>query len=410
MQKYYMHFSACIKYYMVLQRYYKSKRDLWTRFVDTNSCQALNAKFMKTLVPKPNHLISLITFVLMIFFGCSEDAEPDDPQPEPNPVSIDANEIVEALNFRNSTVIAGTLPATVKTADLKIDTDTIFWAEGITNRIRILKPIGQHIGTFHAQVADADSYIEAEFEIEDETDTIVFMNVDLDLTGLEPPFFFNIRIVPLDDSGLPIDEFDLPVNVEALTDGDCDFAYGDIWEWIYTVGSNNFFTAPMLPATQDGTLIGCCSDTGNSYYEPSCANPANNFRKEVHYHNAFVVEREFLKFFESGLVAGELRQYTQNINPSKTDFCGGVAGYNQRNVYNAVGGTITVNQSNCTLIINEYEGLTEGGFPLPFYAGAGPDVEYKVLSRHFLREKRNGGEGSLERMYERRTEFFEWFD
>jgi hypothetical protein len=380
----------------------------------TNSCQALNANFMKTQVPKSNHLISLIIFVLIIFVGCSDDAAPDDPEPEPNPVGteVDVNKVVKALRFRNSTVISGTIATIVKTADLKIDTDTIFWVEGIKNRIKILKPAGQQISStsFYAQVVDADSYIEAEFEIEDETDTVVFMNVDFDLTGLEPPFSFNIRLVPLDDSGTPIDEFELPVNIEEPIDGDCDFAYGDIWEWIYTVGSNDFFTAPMLSVNQSNTLVGCCSDTGNSYYEPSCLNPANNFRREVNYENVFMVEREFLKFFESGLVAGELRQYTQNINPSKTDFCGGVAGYNQRNVYNAVGGTITVNQSNCTLIINEYEGLTDNGFPLPFYAGAGPDVEYKVLSRHFLREKRNGGEGSLERMYERRTEFFEWFD
>ena len=362
---------------------------------------------MKTKVQKLNHLIVLITSLLMFFAGCSEDT--GDPEPEPNPVSVDVNKIANGLKFTNSTIITGTLPATVKTADLKIDTDTIFWAEGITNRIKILKPIGLHIGTFYVQVTDADSYIQAEFEIDDETDTIAFFNFDLDLTGLQPPFTFNIRIVPLDDGGVPIDEFELPVTVEALTDGDCDFAYGDIWEWIYTVGSNGFFTAPMLSAYQSGTLIGCCSDTGNSYYEPSCANPANNFRREVNYENVFVVQSEFLKFFEGGLVAGELRQFTQNINPSTTDFCGGAPGYNQRNVYNGVGGTITVNQGNCTLIIDEYEGLTDNGFPLPFYAGAGPSVEYKIISRHFMKETRNG-EGSLERTYERRTEFFTWYD
>jgi hypothetical protein len=189
---------------------------------------------MKTQVPKFHHLISLITFLLIIFVGCSEDADPGDPEPEPEPVSIDANKIVEGLKFRNSTVIPGTIPAIVKKADLKIDTDTIFWVEGIKNRIKILKPIGQHIETFYAQITDADSYIEAEFEIEDETDTIAFFNFDFDITGLEPPFSFDIRIVPLDDNGLPIDEFELPVTVEAPTDGDCDFAYGDIWEWIYT--------------------------------------------------------------------------------------------------------------------------------------------------------------------------------
>ena len=126
----------------------------------------------------------------MIFAGCSEDAAPGDPKPEPNPVSIDVNKIVKALKFRNSTVIPGNIPTIVKMADLKIDTDTIFWVEGIKNRIKILKPTGQPIssGSFHAQVVGADSYIEAEFEIEDETDTIVFMNVDFDLTGLKPPF------------------------------------------------------------------------------------------------------------------------------------------------------------------------------------------------------------------------------
>ena len=287
---------------------------------------------MKTQVPKFNHLISLITSLLMIFAGCSEDAAPGDPKPEPNPV-VDVNKIVKGLKFRNSTVIPGTVPTIVKTADLKIDTDTIFWVEGIKNRIKILKPIGQHItsGSFYAQVVGADSYIKAEFEIEDETDTIVFMNVDFDLTGLQPPFSFNIRIVPLDDSGLAIDEFDLPVNVEALTDGDCNFPYEDIWEWIYTVGSNDFFTAPMYPYTSNPVQS---SDVvvirGIVITNPVARTPDNNFRREVNYENIFMVRLEYLKFFESGDVLGELSQFTQNIRPSLTDFCGGNPGYIRR--------------------------------------------------------------------------------
>jgi hypothetical protein len=323
------------------------------------------------------------------------------------------NKIIKGLRFRNSTVIPGTIPTIVKKADLKIDTDTIFWVEGIKNRIKILKPAGQPIssGSFYAQVGDADSYIEAEFEIEDETDTIAFFNFDFDLTGLEPPFSFDIRIVPLDDSGLPIDEFDLPVNVEAVTDGNCNFPYDQIWDWIYTVGSNDFFSAPGALHLQPGTVIGCCSDTGNSYYEPSCANPANNFRKVLNYENVFMVRLEYLKFFENGDVLGELDQFTQNILPSLSDFCSGSPGYNERNVKNAMWGTFTFDQGNCSLIIDQLEGETDGGgFPLPFYAGAGPSVEYKLLSRHFLKETRNGGEGSLERIYERRTTFFTWYD
>ena len=99
----------------------------------------------------------------MIFAGCSEDAAPGDPNPEPNPVSIDVNKIVKGLKFRNSTVIPGTIPTIITKADLKIDTDTIFWVEGIKNRIKILKPAGQQVssGSFYAQVAGADSYIKA---------------------------------------------------------------------------------------------------------------------------------------------------------------------------------------------------------------------------------------------------------
>jgi len=369
---------------------------------------------MKTQVQKLNLLILLITILPMIFAGCSEEADPGDPKPEPNPVgTVDVNKIAQGLKFRNGTVITGTLPAnSAKLADLKIDTDTIFWVEGIKNRIKILKPAGQQIasGSFYAQVADAKSYITAEFEIEDETDTIVFMSFDFDPTGLQPPFSFDIKIVPLNESGSPIDEIILPVIIEAPTDGDCNFPYEDIFEWISTEGFGDFYSAPMYPSITPGTVIGCCSDTGNSYYEASCANPNNNFKRIVNYENIFMVRLEFLKFFKSGDVLGEFDQFTQNIRPSLTDFCGGNAGYSGGDVHNSMWGTFTLKQSDCSLVIDQLEGETDGGFPLPFYAGAGPSVEYKLISRHFLKETRNGEGGTMKRIYERRTSSFQWHD
>jgi len=360
---------------------------------------------MKTKTPKLPLLIVLIASLLMTFAGCEETTEPD---PDSNP---DANEIAEGLKFRNGTVIQGTLATTIKTADLKIDVDTIFWVEDIKNRIRILKPDGVHIGHFHTQVEGTAFYIEAETEIEEETDTIAIINFDFDLTGLEPPFNFEVTIVLLDDGGTPIDEFVLPVYIEEAADNNCHPPTEVLWEWSYTTGSNDFYTASALPVTQSGTVVGCCSDTGDSYYDPSCANPNNNFRKVVNYVNSFTVDLEYLKFFKDGFLAGELFQYTRNLNVGKTNFCSGNAGYNERNVHNTVWGTFTFDQGDCVLTIDDIVGETDaGGFPLPFYAGAGPGVEYKLLSKHFLREKRNGGEESLQRFYTRREGIMEWHD
>ena len=75
-----------------------------------------------------------------------------------------------------------------------------------------------------------------------------------------------------------------------------------------------------------------------------------------------------------------------SFRPSLTDFCGGKPGYSGGDVHNSMYGTFTFNKSNCTLIIDQLEGETDGGFPLPFYAGAGPSVEYKLLSRQLQQQ------------------------
>jgi len=388
-------------------------------------------------VKKTKKYVFILLIVGLLFGSCQKD-DVLDPNPVPNNpnTNIDANKVTQSLKFRNGNIISGDIPKSANSknatvvADLKIDTDTIFWVEGVINRIKILKPesLTGLVGTFWAQVEGSDSYIEAEFEIEQENDTLVFLNFDFDVTEWEPPLSFNLKIVPKDDANdTPLDDFEIPVDIEEpienLNNAGEDYWQG-YWHWMETIIDGVHHTGPYENINQYATAGGCC-DGGNFYLPCSSGDP--NYT-EMGYTIDYFVNREFLYFSEVSDVRGLLRETSNNLDWENSNVCENEPAYKNRVVHNPYNGTFTEIDSN-TRTISDLKGQEEeiflenvslGFVPLPIYASGGP---YKLLSKHYIKEVRNnldGPGGGVERLYYKRfvdpnlefveTVYTKWFD
>lgn len=367
-----------------------------------------------SIQPTPS-LQRLLFILLAIMVSCTPKQE--DPDPDNNNGIANPDKLTQSLKFKSSTTVTGTLSDIAKTVDLKIETDSIFWTKGLIKKVKMKKPNSVSIGSISFYVIGSSSYINVPLNKNEETDSISVFDFDFDTDNWVLPISFDVRIVPRKDDGTPLDQFDLPVTIDDGKSSDCSFKTGQVWKWISTTGSN-FQWAPLSPQVANGTIAGCCDSDGNSFYS-NCFNTPSH--RVVNYQNFVVVTTDFLKFFEGGDVGGQLFETTQNIQPQLTDFCGGSPGYKTTNIANVYNGKYTFDSGNCTIKIENLEGLTEpvfssdgiklGDFVLPIYAGSGSMTEYKIISKHFMKETRSGEGGSLTRIYEAHpTGALTWYD
>ena len=372
--------------------------------------------------------LGLLILAVMLCLGSCEESEvvpgnPNPPPPSPPAGPTTADEITEDLLFDNIKILEGAIPTPSNTVfDFKIDTDTIFWVPGIDKSIRLLKPenFGSRSGTFYAQVEGSDQYIEADFNQDMETDTIVFLNFEFDVTSWDLPLSFNLKIVPRDESGNPVDEIDVPVDIEApATSSGCIDLSGSLWEWIYTTTNGDYFLSPMAIVKQDGVTSACCDNLGATYLPCDSQDPNLT---EMAFEITYTVATDYFELDDDGNVSGRMEEYSTNLDIINSDVCANQPALEERVVNNRFSGTYTQNNS-CEFVIDDLSGESEqiylngvflGEVPFPIYVGSGPLVNYTVLSNHFIKETRILEGGSLERVYERRdrTTFlsFKWFD
>ena len=375
---------------------------------------------------KTKHIFQFLSyFIIGVFVSLSlscdeETVEPNNNPPPPPPGPITANEITEDFLFDNIKILQGAIPTPSGGVDLKIDTDTIFWVEGIVKPIKILKPLnlGSGVISFYAQVEGSDNYIEADLEQDQETDTVAFLNFEFDPSSWGLPLVFDLKIVPKDESGTPLDEFDLPVVIEEARSG-CGNLDNTLWEWIYTTMDGDYSTGPMDIVQVAGTTGGCCDGNGNEYLPCTGSDP--NFT-EMDYEITNTVGLDYFKLFSGGDLGGQLQQVSVNLDRANSDVCANQASYTSDEILNTFTGTYNMINS-CSFTINDLVGQSEpvysngvylGDIQLPIYVGSGQFVEYEILSAHFIKEIRNVEGGQVERMYERRDflSFLsdKWFD
>lgn len=373
---------------------------------------------MKRPIQKISFLLWGLLSLMIVITACNEeDVTKEDPDNGQNQTTVaDPNEVTSSLIFDDMKIISGSPPAVNASigADLKINVDSIFWTEGVNNRIMIKRPEDVSLKGFWVFVAGSHSYIEATFREEEETEEIDILYFDFDPTGWEFPVSFPIEIIPFDENENGLDIIRCPGIIEEPYDpsGNCAFDYTSVkdesgltyWEWVLTEDkANDFFAAPMYPFITNGTTMGCCVN-GNSSQNPNCPESG---RVELAYQNYYTISRETFKLSSDGFI-GWSTEVTRNFDPGESDFCSNKAGYIYNDKYSAFGGEFQINE-DCHLVF-EYE-VRE-----PFvYVGS----KFKPISKHYIEEVRGAGPeggGGLRRVYVMRTAIEEgepvgpWYD
>jgi hypothetical protein len=341
----------------------------------------------------------------------NEDPTGDDP---PDNTLLDANELTGSIKFQNGNLITGQIPSSTGSTDFKIDSDTVFWVEGIKKRIRIRYPdmFSGTIASILVQVKNADSYFELEPDETESSDTIAVFYFDFDPADWEIPLSFDLDIAVKDETGEVVDNFpDHPVEIEKPGDFRCS-PVGDRWDWLYTTIDGVLNRAEGYPQITPGTVKGCC-DSGVSYYG-NCI--GTSLEGSVDYEAFRMQAFEYVKFLAEGNLAGELHENIRNVDPIVSDFCSNSAGYKDRIIHNAFSGQYSFDQASGKITLSDmagqFEQVTIGSavyeVPLPLYFGNFLNV--KMISCHFLVD-RSDVEGSImERVFERRSEAFQWYD
>jgi hypothetical protein len=371
--------------------------------------------------------VVVLTCALLTFVACQNSVDDDsnpgnnDPGNEdpignipPDDNLPDPNELTASLGFPNANLISGQIPSATGNAEFKIDIDTLFWVEGIKKRIRIRYPemFSGAISSILIQVKNADKYFELEPEETESTDTIAVFYFDFDPEDWEPPLSFNLDIAVKDETGVIVDYFpQRPVEIEKPGDFGCS-PVGDRWDWLYTVVDGVLNRAEGYPQSTPGTVKGCCVE-GTSYYGNCIDTPSEGV---VDYEAFYLQDFEYVKFFKEGNLAGELHEIMRNVNPTTSDFCSNRAGYNDRTVHNIFTGNYSFNQQTGKITLSNMDGLYETvtigstvyEVPLQLYFGNFGNVE--MISCHFLVDRSNVEGMGMERVFERRSQEFRWYD
>ena len=320
-----------------------------------------NKRKISALAPITKHFKALIILfgIIASMLSCVKDDnfEVNNPSNPSNPANLlDADKISEHLVLKNATKITGDLPAAI---DGQIQTDvkdTIFLVKGypIGNRIRFKHDPSQKISGFYIKVGLASyyydvpkDYVEDQYEPLEENDSITVLVLDLDLNteNVEYPFTTDVIIQPHDESGTPIGDGEGPGPITIEDPNDNNGVCNDIrrslsggnnlvWEWDFTIREYNGTILNTLArglATRINSQgAGCCSTDGQNrsvtaLEEQECFNGTTSPRyKWVQIENLddFVVRTvEILWFWEDGTYQVWGNEIKKTYDPFNSNFC-----------------------------------------------------------------------------------------
>lgn len=239
----------------------------------------------------------------------------------------------------------------------------------------------------------------------------------MDPGDLEPPFSFDIKIAPLDDTGTPVDDFETEVVVEKKGVPSCDISIPDEqWNWIWTTVDGTINSAPDYGQVSEHKVNGCCWE-GFTVDCISNGIPESQWIS-MDYVSAYFIEYEVISFTDNGHFTGGLGESTQNIDPSESDFRNGIPEYVRRITDHLFWGNYTYNPSDGKIQFSNLEtreqeiyldelDLTVTQYDKCFLE---PQYLYEIISCHFLMETSNVEGQSKIRLFERNGGGSTWYD
>jgi len=287
----------------------------------------------------------LMVSALVLYAACSDPiTEVDDNEQDEEDTELttsEADEIANALSFKTSAKVTGKIPTVAKTSRTRMNSkDTIFLMSGVRIPLRISHPPGQLISGIFIAVRGGSFYQDVPIEMEEESDTVSLVIVDVDADDLDLPADVPADIVPYDNSKQPIDIIERTITIEEpqnqcdilidrpLTLTDSTGYWAPEWYWHHTVifnpnGDVVFINAPGNAHITKTTYEGCCDFTTGK----NCNILATTLNASADVVISYTIMSETFAFFSNGTFVRQTHERKQNFDPTTTQWCSGLAGY-----------------------------------------------------------------------------------
>ncbi|MGI9552650.1 MAG: hypothetical protein ACR2MT_15715, partial [Aurantibacter sp.] len=244
---------------------------------------------------------------------------------------------------------------------LKMDVkDTIYSVKGypLGNRIWFLHDPSQDVSGFHVYVSGSTFYYHVPEDMEEgqsvpqeENDTIAVLVLDLDLPNdheVDYPFTTEVVIQPLDESGMPLDEFDRSITIEDPNDNDPGSRCATItqpfqvpsaprWRWDFTIRERNGVIENSWEPARRRKINrlgwGCCVNGDISataaesiFCREGTTQPGYEW-VELEVDDYIVRYEEYMWVFDNGVFNVQGIEDKKQYFPSLTNFCDREIGY-----------------------------------------------------------------------------------
>jgi hypothetical protein len=290
----------------------------------------------------------------LFLFACSEPevSPPDDDEPQ-EITPEKANALMEEISFASATKVTGAVPSVSNTSLVKmIGGDTIYTLPELQVALRVTNPPGRPAKGWYIAVEGSTFYKDVLVDDTEDGDTVTV--VIMEFTNEDPEIStFPLLITPYDEQNQPIDVIKRIVVVENTTSqggrlaaSSCDLLMSPSslanwdWSWRSTMtwnpnGEVTFMNSPGRLFTAEQNPTGCCNP------QAACpayvCNPTTQecqwvYNAEVFATTFYSISAEYFSFFQDGTFQRWTKERIKNFNPDPdvTDWCGGVAGYNDR--------------------------------------------------------------------------------
>ncbi|MEX0290835.1 MAG: hypothetical protein AB3N14_17155 [Flavobacteriaceae bacterium] len=351
-----------------------------------------------------------------------EDPKPEDPQPEDPKTTDDPDVLSEYLVMTGASKITGS-PPQANDGQLKINIkDTAYAVKGhplAAPRMLIKKQVGLEISSYNVQVGGASFYYNFPAEIPENPDPVEADSLDVLVLDVQPPdnvtfpLSLDVKIQPLDASGMPLDEFNKVITVEdpnasgcsimapnpcpGMHPADCGGLPNWMWGSTFDHSTGRHIVPGLWNYAPTWKTIGCCIGEGESVFEfqdHRCRPDGNNLEyKELDVSfTGYLREPFHLGLYDDGEFYTGSGTLTQNLDSENMNFCEGGVRYIEHKESGFLGGTHDYREG-ADFINLSYDPNFDTGGTRHFWAG---EIIFKTCNTLMIRVPDPEGDFGLE--------------